>query len=70
MCVECVGTMRSTRRKMWLITGLLAVPLMAAGLVYAQTRVNADQPENTAGYVCPLTGEELPCPKCCPLNEQ
>lgn len=20
------------------------------------------------GYVCPLTGETLPCPKCCPLN--
>ena len=21
------------------------------------------------GYVWPLTGEELPCPKCCPLNQ-
>lgn len=22
------------------------------------------------GYTCPLTGEQLPCPKCCPLNGQ
>lgn len=22
------------------------------------------------GYICPLTGEELPCPKCCPLNKK
>lgn len=22
------------------------------------------------GYTCPLTGEQLPCPKCCPLNKQ
>jgi hypothetical protein len=21
------------------------------------------------GYTCPLTGEILPCPKCCPLNK-
>jgi hypothetical protein len=21
-------------------------------------------------YTCPLTGEELPCPECCPLNEK
>jgi hypothetical protein len=22
-----------------------------------------------AGYVCPITGEELSCPNCCPLNQ-
>ena len=22
------------------------------------------------GYVCPLTGETLPCPTCCPLNNE
>jgi len=21
-----------------------------------------------SGYTCPLTGEQLPCPNCCPLN--
>lgn len=24
---------------------------------------------SSATYTCPLTGEELPCPKCCPLNK-
>jgi hypothetical protein len=24
--------------------------------------------EGEGGYTCPLTGEQLPCPKCCPLN--
>lgn len=28
--------------------------------------VSADSP----GYICPLTGQELPCPKCCPLNKE
>jgi hypothetical protein len=23
-----------------------------------------------SGYICPLTGETLPCPKCCPLNNE
>jgi hypothetical protein len=23
-----------------------------------------------ASFTCPLTGEELPCPDCCPLNRQ
>jgi len=25
-------------------------------------------PAVLGGYICPLTGEELPCPNCCPLN--
>jgi len=25
---------------------------------------------SSGGYICPLTGEELPCPKCCPLNSE
>ncbi|MBI4613739.1 MAG: hypothetical protein HY720_09030 [Planctomycetes bacterium] len=56
------------RRKKWLLTGLVAVSLAAAGLAYGQTLVRADEPQENAGYVCPLTGEELPCPNCCPLN--
>lgn len=27
-----------------------------------------NQSNQDAGYICPITGEELPCPKCCPLN--
>jgi len=51
-----------------------ALPLaVAGGLVYAKALAPADaKPEPAAeasGYVCPITGEELPCPNCCPLND-
>jgi hypothetical protein len=50
-------------RRTWLWASLVAVPLaIAGGFVYA----TAQKPE---AYICPLTGEELPCPKCCPLNQ-
>ena len=48
----------------WIFAALVAAPLAAAsgfGLVYA----NSQAPS----YVCPITGEVLPCEKCCPLNE-
>ncbi len=51
----------------WIWTALVALPLaVAGGLVYANSQ-KADQSQ-LGGFVCPLTGEELPCPKCCPLN--
>lgn len=50
-------------RRKWLWTAVLAVPLaVAGGLVYANARA--------ASFTCPLTGEQLPCERCCPLNEQ
>ena len=52
-----------TRRK-WLWTALLATPLAVAGMVYGS---HARQVQSS--YVCPITGETLPCEKCCPLNE-
>lgn len=55
-----------TRRKL-IVTGLLALPLALGGLVYA-TAANA-QPAQS-GYTCPVTGEQLPCPNCCPLNQK
>lgn len=58
------------RKKKWLLTMVLAVPLGAAGLVYAQTILRVGQPENAASYICPLTGEQLPCPQCCPINNE
>jgi hypothetical protein len=57
-------------RRKWLWAALLALPLAAAGLVYGQTLIKGDKPQQAEGYICPLTGEELPCPKCCPLNQQ
>lgn len=48
----------------WIWAILAALPLaVAGGLVYAKA-----QQAGAASYVCPLTGEELPCPLCCPLN--
>jgi len=48
----------------WIWTALLALPLaVAGGLVYAKS-----QQASAGGYICPITGEALPCPKCCPLN--
>jgi hypothetical protein len=60
-----------TRRKL-LWAALLALPLAVAGVVYGQGLVQRqDQaPARTAGYICPVTGEELPCPLCCPYNKQ
>jgi len=50
-----------TRRKL-LWAAVLALPLaVAGGLVYANAQARP--------YVCPITGEVLPCEKCCPLSE-
>lgn len=55
------------------LAALLALPLAVAGWVYGQTlsQRQTEQTQQTSGesFTCPLTGEELPCPKCCPLNE-
>lgn len=51
-------------RRFWLLTALLTAPLAVCGsLVYAHALKTSD------GYTCPLTGEQLPCPRCCPLNK-
>jgi hypothetical protein len=33
-----------------------------------QPAAAASNQAKTESYTCPLTGEELPCPTCCPLN--
>lgn len=55
-------------RKKWFQIMLLSLSLAISGLVYAGLQANADMQTNDAGFVCPITGEELPCPNCCPLN--
>lgn len=50
-------------RRKWLWAALVAAPLaVAGGLVYANSQARS--------YVCPITGEVLPCEKCCPLNQR
>ncbi|MBI3837688.1 MAG: hypothetical protein HY288_07115 [Planctomycetia bacterium] len=48
-------------RRDWLWLAVLALPLVVAGAVYAGSQART--------YTCPLTGEELPCPNCCPLHK-
>jgi len=52
-------------RRNWLWSALLVLPLAIAGAVYGQSLI---QPAQT-GYICPVTGEELPCPLCCPYDQ-
>ena len=55
-----------TRRKM-LWAALAAVPLaIGGGFAYANATKAA--PITPDGFVCPVTGETLPCEKCCPLT--
>lgn len=58
-------------RTKWLWTTLASVPLAIGGWVFAGSQAQSENrttQDAKAGYVCPITGEELPCPKCCPLN--
>ena len=49
-------------RRKWLWATLLALPLaIGGGLLYANAQAR--------GYTCPITGGQLPCEQCCPLNE-
>lgn len=57
----------------WIWAALAALPLaVGGGLAYAKSQSQGTEPPqgNAGGYTCPLTGEELPCPNCCPLNQK
>lgn len=54
----------------WFGASALALPIMVGGIVLAaQARDGGKTEQAKPGYTCPVTGEELPCPKCCPLNK-
>ena len=60
-----------TREKLLLGAALVSLPLVAGGLAIAsapKSTPEQKQQVNAEGYVCPVTGEELPCQGCCPLN--
>ena len=54
------------------MTALVVAPLAIGRFGHAQAQRQAKElePITAVGYICPLTGEELPCPNCCPLNQQ
>jgi hypothetical protein len=64
---QTLSLMEVVMRKKWLWATFSVVPLVIGGLVYAGVQINADS-QNNAGFVCPITGEGLSCPRCCPLN--
>jgi len=60
--------------KKWIGAALAVLPVaIGGGLVIAnsQAKTNGEQVQanQEVGYICPATGEELPCPNCCPLND-
>jgi hypothetical protein len=58
------------KKMRWLGLPAVVLPMIVGGIVLAGQSRDAARTEQTrlGGYVCPLTGDELPCPKCCPLN--
>ncbi len=54
----------------WIVFSVPFAALLAGGLAYGYTTLAGSnaQPGEVAAYVCPVTGEQLPCPNCCPLN--
>ncbi len=59
--------------KKWIGAALAVLPLaIGGGLVIANSQTKNDQQvqaNQEVGYICPATGEELPCQNCCPLND-
>jgi hypothetical protein len=58
--------------KKWIGAALAILPVaIGSGWVIANSNSKTEetaQANQEIGYICPATGEELPCPKCCPLN--
>lgn len=52
---------------------LVALPLVIGSFaVLANPATQPADPQTQSaqpGFVCPITGENLPCPKCCQLNQ-
>jgi hypothetical protein len=47
----------------------LAAVLFLGGCASSKPQRVSMGATSVGGYTCPLTGEQLPCPKCCPLNK-
>lgn len=48
----------------------IAAMSLVAGCASTRTADSVSMSAVAAGYICPLTGETLPCPDCCPLNQE
>jgi hypothetical protein len=47
-----------------------AVVLVVAAVAFAGVFTEPQPTITQQGYICPVTGEELPCPLCCPYKAQ
>ena len=59
--------------KKWIAAAVVALPATIGGIAYATAQSRpADEVKATSeeGYVCPATGEVLPCPNCCALKQE
>lgn len=54
-------------RKSLIAVALIAFPLAIGGIVHAMTPKVGSRAE--PAFICPVTGGEFPCPKCCPLGK-
>jgi hypothetical protein len=54
--------------KKWLLAMLFAALPLALGGVAIAKQAGAHAPTAASGYICPINGEELPCPHCCVLK--
>jgi hypothetical protein len=60
------------RKKLITAAFLIALPATIAGgwvfANYVNASNDASQQDSQEPFVCPITGEELPCEECCPLK--
>ena len=57
------------KRKLLMTTAITLPILVGVFVLAAQAREGGKEAQAKEGFTCPVTGEELPCPKCCPLNK-
>lgn len=53
--------------KRLIAAALIGLPFAIGGIVYGTTPKVGSKAE--PGFICPVTGEDLPCPMCCPLGK-
>jgi hypothetical protein len=54
--------------KKWSVRILAVMLVVSTGVVTALAIARPKPVKAERGFICPITGQELPCPKCCPLN--
>lgn len=52
------------KKPKWILFAAALCVTVLAGVAYASTHTSTTT--NKGGYICPVTGEVLPCPECCP----